>query len=61
MGTLVQDGRDDELSYIFGMLSKSTREGHVTVVDTDTKSQVDSLTENLLIASSPFYTYLNPV
>lgn len=52
--TDVQDGRNNELPYVFGMLSKSTKEGHVTVVDTDTKSQVDSVTENLLIASSPF-------
>jgi len=52
--TDVQDGRGNELPYVFGMLSKSTKEGHVTVVDTDTKSQVESVTENLLIASSPF-------
>lgn len=52
--TDVQDRRSNELPYIFGMLSKSTKEGHVTVVDTDTKLQVESLTENLLIASSPF-------
>lgn len=40
--------------YVFGRLSKYSREGHLTVVDTDTHSQLDAIAENLLIAASPF-------
>jgi len=52
--TDVKDGRRVTPPFIFGMLSKFTKEGHVTVVDPNTKSQVDSITQNLLVASSPF-------
>lgn len=41
-------------SCIYGELSKFSREGFVTTVDTSSKSKVDELTKNLLIASSPF-------
>lgn len=48
------DRRDTELPYIFGCLSKFDDQGHVTVVDTESKSQIDEVAENLLAASSPF-------
>jgi len=43
-----------EIPFVFGKLSKFAKEGYVTIVDTDAKSQVDEPTENLLIASAPF-------
>ncbi|MDT8316932.1 MAG: hypothetical protein RQ824_02940 [bacterium] len=52
--TDVVDSRDSNLPFIYGRLSKFSREGHVTVVDTSLKYQVDALAENLLVASSPF-------
>ena len=52
--TDVTDRRHNELPFIFGRLSKFSREGHVTIVDTSSKSQVDAVAENLLVASSPF-------
>lgn len=52
--TDVTDRRDYDLPFVFGRLSKFSREGHVTIVDTNSKSQVDALAENLLVASSPF-------
>lgn len=52
--TDVEDRRDSTMPYIFGMLSKFAQEGHVTIVDTSLKSQVDSVQRNLLVASSPF-------
>ncbi len=52
--TDVVDERNSELPYVFGKLSKFSNEGHVTVVDTQTKEQVDAIAENLLVASSPF-------
>ncbi len=52
--TDVTDKREYDLPFVFGRLSKFSREGHVTIVDTDSKSQIDALAENLLIASSPF-------
>ena len=48
------DRRNGNLPFVFGRLAKFHIEGHVTVVDTKTKSQVDAVTENLLAASSPF-------
>lgn len=51
----ISDQRNhNEHPYIFGRLSKFHKEGHVTIVDTNLKSQVDALQENLLAASSPF-------
>lgn len=44
----------DGTYYVFGKLSKYTLEGHVTMVDSDAKSLVDSPTPNLLLATSPF-------
>ena len=52
--TDVADERENNPPFVFGRLSKFTREGHVTIVDTSSKSQVDALAENLLVASSPF-------
>ncbi len=40
--------------YVFGKLSKYSQEGHVTIVDSESKSQMESLAPNLLRASSPF-------
>lgn len=48
------DGRDSKTPYIFGRLSKYAKEGIIKVVDESSRSQVDSRTENLLEASSPF-------
>ena len=52
--TDVIDRRNETLPFVFGRLSKFAQEGRVKVVDTQEKSQVDALTENLLIASAPF-------
>lgn len=40
--------------FVFSRLAKYSSEGHVTIVDTDTKLQKDAVAENLLVASSPF-------
>ncbi len=52
--TDITDRRKDALPYVFGRLSKFSKEGHVTLVDTRAKSQVEATAENLLVASSPF-------
>lgn len=52
--TTVVDERNGNLPFIFGKLAKFSDEGHVTVVDTSTKSEVDAIAPNLLIASAPF-------
>lgn len=52
--TNVIDRRSADLPFIFGKLAKFSVDGHVIVVDTSTKSEVDALTHNLLIASAPF-------
>lgn len=52
--TNVIDQRDGDLPYIFGKVAKFSVEGHVTLVDTSTKSEVDAIAPNLLIASAPF-------
>lgn len=52
--TSVVDRRADSLPFVFGRLSKYSDEGHVTVVDTSTKSEVDAIAPNLLIASASF-------
>lgn len=52
--TDVKEGEIKQQNYIFGKLSKYSQEGHVTIVDSDSKSQVDALAPNLLQASSPF-------
>lgn len=54
MITNVIDQRNGELPFVFGKLAKFSVEGHVTLVDTSTKSEVDALAPNLLIASAPF-------
>ncbi|WP_288842359.1 hypothetical protein [uncultured Deefgea sp.] len=48
------DGRSHETPFIFGKLSKYAKNGHVTVVDEYSKSQVNALAQNLVEASSPF-------
>ncbi len=52
--TDIIDNRISQIPFVFGKLSKFSKEGHVTVVDTNSKSQIDSFAENLLMASSPF-------
>jgi hypothetical protein len=52
--TTVLDQRDGNLPFMFGKLAKFADEGHVTVVDTSSKSEVDAIASNLLIASAPF-------
>jgi hypothetical protein len=52
--TNVIDRRNSDLPFIFGKLAKFSVEGHVTLVDTSTKSEVDAIAPNLLIASAPF-------
>lgn len=52
--TDVVDGRTDSLPFVYAKLSKYSREGQVTIVDPDAKSQIDALAQNLLVASSPF-------
>lgn len=52
--TTVIDDRYGNLPFIYGKLAKFSDEGHVTVVDTSTKSEVDAIAPNLLIASAPF-------
>ena len=54
--TITDVEQDDacEFPFIFGKLAKFSREGHVTVVDSMSKSQVDAIAPNLLVASSPF-------
>jgi hypothetical protein len=52
--TDVVDGRTNTLPFVYAKLSKYSREGQVTIVDPDAKSQIDALAQNLLVASSPF-------
>jgi len=52
--TNVADNRDSSLPHVFAKLAKFSQEGHVTVVDTSTKSEVDAIAANLLLASTPF-------
>ncbi len=52
--TDVTVGNIDGNQYICGRLSKFSKEGHVTIVDEEKKSQLDALAPNLLEASSPF-------
>lgn len=52
--TTVLDRRHESLPFIFGKLAKFADVGHVTLVDTSTKSEVDAEAPNLLIASAPF-------
>ena len=52
--TDVVDGRNDEIPFVFGKLSKYAKNGQVTIVDEESKSQVNAIAPNLLEASSPF-------
>lgn len=52
--TSVVDRRTERLPFVFGRLSKYSDEGHVTVVDTSTRSEVEAIAPNLLIASANF-------
>jgi hypothetical protein len=48
------DMRDQEIPFVFGKLVKYAENGHVTVVDASSRSQVDAIAQNLVEASSPF-------
>lgn len=52
--TSVVDKRAEKLPFVFGRLSKYSDEGHVTVVDISTRSEVEEVAQNLLIASANF-------
>ncbi|MDB5814723.1 MAG: hypothetical protein JWN23_1840 [Rhodocyclales bacterium] len=52
--TDVEDGRSSSHPFIFGNLSKYSRDGHVTVIDEPAKQQQQALAPNLLEASAPF-------
>src|SRR5690554_4643237 len=52
--TDVDDKRNQETPYVFGKLSKYAKEGHATVIDEVSRSQVDADVPNLLEASSSF-------
>lgn len=52
--TNVVDKRSEKPAFVFGHLAKFSAEGRVTVVDTATRSEVDAVAPNLLVASAPF-------
>ncbi len=51
---VVDKRNDSELPFVFGKLSKFAKEGHVLVIDINSRSQKDATAENLLISSAPF-------
>lgn len=52
--TDVSEGNVDNTQFLFGKLTKYTQEGHIKKVDIIQHSEIDELTSNLIIASSPF-------
>lgn len=52
--TNVLDQRSTNLPFLFGKLSKFSDEGHVKLVDTAKRFEIDAIAENLLIASANF-------
>ncbi len=52
--TDISDNRKGEFPYIFGKLSKYAKDGHATVIDEISRSQIDADVPNLLEASSSF-------
>lgn len=52
--TDVVDNRNEGLPYVFGKLSKYAKEGHATVIDELSRSQIDADVPNLLESSSSF-------
>lgn len=52
--TDVVDKRNDELAYVFGNLTKYSKDGRVTIVDEPAKQQLQAIAPNLLEASAPF-------
>lgn len=52
--TDIEDHRGGSIPFIFGKLSKFSKNGHVKVVDELLKSQIDAEAPNLLEASAPF-------
>ncbi|CAJ0805673.1 hypothetical protein R77555_04337 [Ralstonia mannitolilytica] len=52
--TSVLDRRNERLPFVYGRLAKYSDEGHVTVVDPSTKSEIDAIAQNLLMASASF-------
>ncbi|WP_228874359.1 hypothetical protein [Paraburkholderia saeva] len=52
--TNVLDKRGENSPFIFGRLSKFSDEGHVKLVDTKNRHEIDAIAQNLLIASANF-------
>ncbi|MFH0810359.1 MAG: hypothetical protein V2A77_07820 [Pseudomonadota bacterium] len=52
--TDAEEGDVGQHHFIFGKLAKYSQDGHITIVDSKNRSQVDAPAPNLLIASSPF-------
>lgn len=52
--TDIVDGTDRDKPFIFGRLSKYSKQAQLTVVDPVAHSQLEATAENLLIAASPF-------
>lgn len=48
------DKRGGSPAFVFGHLAKFSADGRVTVVNTVTRSEVDAVAPNLLVASAPF-------
>ncbi|MFM0242810.1 hypothetical protein [Paraburkholderia phytofirmans] len=48
------DARHEAMPFVFGKLSKYAEDGRVTVVDEQSRSQINAHAPNLLEASSPF-------
>jgi hypothetical protein len=48
------DGRQSHPPFVFGHLSKSSDEGHLTIVDPAARAQREAVASNLLKASAPF-------
>lgn len=52
--TDVVDASANDIPFLFGRLSKYSKEGSLTIVDPVAHSQLDATAENLLLAASPF-------
>lgn len=52
--TDVIDKRNSQLPYVFGNLTKYSKDGQVTIIDEPAKQQLQARAPNLLVASAPF-------
>ena len=52
--TNVVDNTHQDQPFIFAKLAKFSHDGYVAVVDTSTKSEIEAITPNLILASTPF-------